>query len=287
MAFDLRHSCNGWVWACVSSVIQTNKCGERFSVWVCAPSSKGCALPITFPYHLPAALSPCFPFTLSGQIRLRLWSTGKLLFFLFLPPPSCQIRSLNWLIQAQQCPAMLKSSDNADSSAFPQAAAALWGDRLLRRLLKSRHQPGQGAGRLLWTEWGWCSRAGCRALYVLGGKLVFFALYCLTLTLGFFSQHCVDCCITLFSCTDAFSQEIHLAAQIPSSKEITYKDPKRSIGVQNHVFNNSQCKGVEALGLLECDGDRTAGQSNCKMIPGHKRVALGGTFSSLRILNLS
>lgn len=159
MAFDLRHSCNGGgcghVWALSSR--QTNVERGLGCVVVLHP-----ARPITFPYHLPAALSPCFLFTLSGQIRLITLIYWKIAFFFSFTPPCCHIRSLNWLIQAQQCPAMLKSSDNADSSAFPQAAAALWGDRLLRRLLISRHQPGQGAGQLLWTEWDWYSRAGCR-----------------------------------------------------------------------------------------------------------------------------
>jgi len=85
----------GGMWACVSSVIQTNKYGERLRVCGGAAPSKGCALPITFPYHLPAALSPCFLFTLSGQIRLITLIYWKIaLFFFYSPMLSHQVTEL-------------------------------------------------------------------------------------------------------------------------------------------------------------------------------------------------
>lgn len=94
------------MWACVSSVIQTNKYGERLRVCGGAAPSKGCALPITFPYHLPAALSPCFLFTLSGQIRLITLIYWKIAFFFLLLPHA--VTSGHWtdssrLSSALQC----------------------------------------------------------------------------------------------------------------------------------------------------------------------------------------
>lgn len=218
------------MWACVSSVIQTNKYGERLRVCGGAAPSKGCALPITFPYHLPAALSPCFLFTLSGQIRLITLIYWKIAFFFLLLPHA--VTSGHWtdssrLSSAPQC---WRALTMQIAQPFPRLLLLCEVTGCWEGCSSAGTSPGRE--QVSFSELNGTGTAGLGAgcSMCLEGSRYYLLFTAWLSPMGFCCpKHYVDCCITLFSCTDAFfPQAIHLAAQIPSSKEIkTHKDQKK------------------------------------------------------------
>lgn len=214
----------------------------------------------TFPYQISASSSPCFSFINSGQIRSRNWSPGRLLSF-FFSSSSCHISSLSWLwlrgctpcnaeesVEEQLCltqPNALQGGTCAESPGTPWAGAGCSQGR-------SRLASLALTGSVCWSldHGGWCAWREAR----------------------------IPLAPSIYHSPSPRESDVpstgFINTQFLSGIDASPREPRGG------THEGTQSMGsVTGSGSHPCGGEGKAERGGCKIFPGHKRVAWGGTYS--------